>query len=143
MASTLAPAASKRRRAITDAQRKALRDYYNEASMANKKQEHLVEWFNQRFNHDINQSTVSKILSPKFAHLSEPSSGSALIIRPQAKRHKAMEWPDLEIALWEWYQRMEKQGAPIIGDILRSIALSLWTKLPCYSGQPVTKFSTG
>ena len=144
MSASLAPISRKRRRAVTDAQRKALRDYYYNDSNYNKKHEHLIQWFDQQFNHKINQSQVAKILGPRYKYLSEPVPGSAaVVVRPDAKRRKETEWPDLELALWEWHQRMHKKGASITGDILREMAVSFFTRMPCYAGQALPKFSPG
>lgn len=127
----------KRRRAITDAERKALRDYYFDPVNGKPAHKHLREWFLQQYRHLISQSTVSESLSDTFAHL---DTGSG---RPNMKKQRQAQWTDLEDALFEWQQKMEQKRATVTGDILKEMAATLWQKLPQYAGQEVPRFSTG
>ena len=52
-------------------------------------------------------------------------------------------WPDLEMALFEWQQRMEQQKAIITGDILKEKARQLWDALPQYDDVKMPKWSNG
>lgn len=66
-----------------------------------------------------------------FAHLDSGSS------RPDVKRQRQAQWPDLEDALSEWRQRMEQKKATIIKYILKEMAGSHAmgeTALICRSG---------
>jgi Tc5 transposase DNA-binding domain len=48
-------------------------------------------------------------------------------------RSSTGDWPDLEMALFEWQQRMEQKKAIITGDILKEKARQLWDALPQYN----------
>jgi hypothetical protein len=51
--------------------------------------------------------------------------------------------PDLEAALYEWQQHMQKKNAVITGDILQEQAAKLWNSLPQYQNRKQPKFSNG
>jgi hypothetical protein len=44
----------------------------------------------------------------------------------EKSRSSTGDWPDLEMALFEWQQRMEQKKAIITGDILKERAKKLW-----------------
>ena len=127
----------KRRPAITDAERKSLRDYYFDPVNGKPAHKHVREWFLQQFRHLPSKSTISESLSSTFAYL---DSGSG---RPTIKKQRQAQWTDLEDALFEWQQRMEQKRATVTGDILKEMAVTLWQTLPQYADQEVPKFSTG
>ena len=114
---------SKRRIAISDAQRKEIRDYYREESArepTSKKlpYHHVRLWFHERTDHKLSDSTISRILSPAFDHLDEPGS-----IDLTRERNRDAKWPALENALYEWHQRMELQKVNITGGLLKGMAI--------------------
>jgi hypothetical protein len=49
-----------------------------------------------------------------------------------SKRTSAGDWPDLEAALFEWQQRMQKSKAILTSEILKDKASKLWESLPQY-----------
>jgi hypothetical protein len=53
------------------------------------------------------------------------------------------DWPDLEMALFEWQQRMEQKKAIITGEILKTKARQLWEALPQYNDIEMPKWSNG
>jgi hypothetical protein len=61
----------------------------------------------------------------------------------ELKRTSAGDWLDLEGALFEWQQRMQKNKAVITGEILKNQAGKLWDSLPQYEGKEKPKFSNG
>ena len=127
----------KRRRAITDVERKALRDHYFNYEGGKSSQKAVQEWFFQEFRHLPSQSTISESLSKTFEHLDTGAT------RPDVKRQLTPAWVDLENALFEWQQLMEKKKATVTGDLLKEMASVFWDKLPQYEGQPKPKFSIG
>ena len=127
----------KRRQAITDAEKKAVRDYYFDPANGKPAHKHVQEWFLQEFRHLPSQSIISESLSTTFAHLDTGTS------RPSMKKQRYAQWIDLEDTLFKWQQRMEQKKATVTGDILKEMAAILWEKLPHYAGQEVLKFSTG
>ena len=52
-------------------------------------------------------------------------------------------WPDLDMALFEWQQRMEQKKAIITGDTLKEKARQLWEALPQYNDVEMPKWSNG
>lgn len=76
-------------------------------------------------------------LSKTFKHLNTGTT------RPDVKRQRTPAWVDLENALFEWQQCIEKNKATVTGDLLNEMASVLWEKLPQYEWQPKPKFSTG
>lgn len=86
----------KRRRAITDTERKAVRDYYFDPANGKPAHKHVQEWFLQEFRHLPSQSTISESLSTTFAHLDTGTS------RPSMKKQRHAQWTDLEDVLFEW-----------------------------------------
>lgn len=132
----------KRRRAITDAQRKSLRDYAVDTSQHDTlppPQKKLERWFNEKYHHRLAQSTLSDILSSKFAHLDNCKRAQ----RPDNERKRVAYWPDLEDALFDLQQRLQKKEAPMTGEMLKQLAADLWQKLPQYRDLPVPKWSNG
>lgn len=132
------PPSKKKRRAVSDAERKALRDYYFDPVNGKPSHKFLRQWFFEKFQHLPSQSTISESLSATFAHLDTQSS-----VRPEHKRQRISLWPDLEAALFEWQQRMMHKNATVTGDILREMASIFWKKMPQYSDEEPPKFSSG
>lgn len=137
--STLTPQTVRRRRAITDAQRKSLRDYFRENIDSKPNQKHLEDWFNSKYAHKISQSSISEILSPKWAYLDEAES----LNRPEAKKRKASYWPDLEDALFHWYKIQDGKGVPITIKAFKEMAGVFWQSLPQYRDQQEPCWSNG
>ncbi|KAI4249419.1 MAG: hypothetical protein L6R42_008998, partial [Xanthoria sp. 1 TBL-2021] len=63
------PKTPKRRRAITDGERKALRAHAANSPNGKPRHQELGRWFESKYNHRLSQSTISTILGPKFAYL--------------------------------------------------------------------------
>lgn len=129
----------KRRRAVTDVERKALRDYFHDESNGKPPQKKLQQWFHKKFNHQLAQSSISDILGPTYVHLDNTKA----LLRPDNKKTRASHWPDLEEALFDWQQKMQNKGAVITGDILKEMAAEFWIRLPQYNHLPIPKFSNG
>jgi hypothetical protein len=124
--SSSSSAPKNKRKAITDAERLIIRKRQKEHP---SKQSDLAKWFYNETGHAIDQAQVSKILSSTYNHLDGLDSKKdkkAL----NSKRTSAGDWPDLEAALFEWQQRMQKNKAIITGDILKDKASKLWKGLP-------------
>ena len=112
----------KRRRAVTDLERRNIRQHYKEHPGT---QQALVAWFNNQTGHLLNQAQISKILSPKYNYLdTRPAS------QLKSMRQPRTDWPDLEAALFEWQQRIQQIRGVITGDILKEKASIIWQGLP-------------
>ena len=127
----------KRRRALTDADRKDIREYYFHTKKKACSQKAIKNWFWETHYHHITQSQVSDILSDKYSRLDDVKKGGL------QNRFKEGQWPDLEEALFEWQSRVNRKGGTVTGDLLREKAEQLYTKLPQYHGQEAPKFSEG
>lgn len=132
--------AGRRRRAVTDLERQTIRKRNREHPPA--RQSELIAWFEQDTGHKLNQSQISKIISKQFEHLDSTDTKKTKS-QLEAKRTSAGDWPDLEGALFEWQQHIQKQKAVITGEILRNQAGKLWDSLPQYRGKEKPRFSNG
>jgi hypothetical protein len=129
----------KKRRAISDAERLSIRKRAREHP---GQQGELVKWFYQETSHQLNQSLISKILSAKYDYL-DAKDVKKDKKELEGKRYSEGDWPDLEAALFEWQQRMQKNKAIITGDILKEKASKLWQSLPQYEDKEEPKWSNG
>jgi hypothetical protein len=125
----ISQAARKRRRAITDAEKKAIRDWWAAAPPEQKNHKKLRAWFLDTHFHSIAQSSISEILSDRYTHLDK----STKVEFADRKKNRPSNWPDLESALNEWQIRMNRKGAIITGYILKEMADKFWDILPQYS----------
>jgi hypothetical protein len=131
-------ASKQRRLAITDKERKTIRQY----AQANEalRQSDIANWASHEFKRTITQSMVSKILTRKYLHLDKVSiprgvSGISRIINA--------DHPILERALYEWVLSMEGLKIPVNGDMIRGAAHSLWDRMPDFQGLKEPKWSCG
>ena len=85
----------KRRRALTDLERRNIRRRFVEYPGP---QSSLISWFYQETGHQLNQSQISKILSPEYAHLDNDTRRPSQL---GSARHYKGDWPELEAALFE------------------------------------------
>ena len=133
----MAPTTPKKRRAFTDLERRNIRQRYVENPGP---QSALISWFTGETGHQINQSQISKILSKNYEYLDGPTRNTTTL---GAKRHHQGDWPELEAALFEWQQRMQKKKATITGDVLKGKARELWDRLPQFDGLDKPRWSSG
>lgn len=112
---------SKKRHVIIDTERKALRDYYFD--LINEKPPHkfLRQCFNEKFQHAVFQSIISKSLFARFAHLN-----TQLVLREKHKRQRVSHWFDLEDVFFEWQQRMMFKNIIVTNDIFREMTSVFW-----------------
>lgn len=127
-----------RRHAITDKERKSLREKYRERPDWDQKQ--LASWFEDKFRHSISQSTISESLSSRFdrvdsINLKRGNNGFS--------KKSVSYYPDLEAALFEWQQRLQTKHTTITGDMIKEAAAELWSQIPSLSSQEPPKFSSG
>lgn len=120
----------KRRRAITDAQRKDLRVHKQILMQKNNKwsMKEMIEFFDKNYDRVLSKSVISDILSDKFNHLDDEDHPP----EPETKRRYGAKWPDLEAALFEWHQRTLKEKGTIMDKDLREMARKIFDRLPQY-----------
>jgi hypothetical protein len=128
---------SRRRRAITDLERRNIRRRYTEHP---GQQVHIASWFEQQTGHRLGQGQISTILSDKYAYLDNDSRKPSEL---GSKRNYDGDYPELEAALFEWQQRMQQKKAVITGDILKAKASELWNRLPQFKHSIEPKWSNG
>jgi hypothetical protein len=128
-----------KRKGVTDSERATLRKRYKEHPST---QSDLINWFRQETGHKLDQGQVSRILSSKYDYIDNLDKKKDRLAL-QSQRLSAGEWPELEAALFEWQQRMQRRKAVITGDILKEQATKLWKALPQYQGKEQPKFSNG
>lgn len=139
---------SRRRRAISNAQRRALRAWFFGQPTAKRSQAEASTWWRQAYGYHLNSSTVSEIVSYKYDVLDKPVAEAASIDLSQRererKRQRAAKWEDLEEALIEWVFRCETtMGRAVTGNMLRQRAVALWHEMPRYHDSPMPKWSEG
>ena len=121
-----APPAKRRRKAIKDSQRKALRDWYNDGSNGKQSLQSCSQWWKAKYGYVLSTSSCSDTLSSKYSHL---DAGPVLAWKDKA-RDTPHDWPVLEEALFEWEQRYEAGHNTLTGEILRLKAIQFWRQLP-------------
>ena len=121
---------TKRRRAITDVQRKDLRVHGHLLVQTTGKwtTDQMVHFFFKKYNRVLSQSTVSEILSDTFKYLDEQDQA----VNPDSKRRKGPDLRVLESALFDWEQRSLKDKGTVTNDVLKSTAKKFFNILPQY-----------
>ncbi|EPY51118.1 hypothetical protein SPOG_05336 [Schizosaccharomyces cryophilus OY26] len=121
---------------VSGREKKALRAfYYNQARKPT--QVELADWFKSEFGKPIAQSTLSRILSDRFAYLDDTDQNL------HAKRNRSPKFPALEKALYDWIQDSHLTRTKATGDILKAAATKLWSTIPEYKESPMPEFSNG
>ena len=129
----------KRRRAITDVQRKDLRVHKQILIQKNGAWSisEMIDFFYKRHNRTLNKSTISESLSDRFSHLDKEDYA----LNPDSKRRCESKWSDLEAALFDWEQRMLNGKSVITDKVLKEMAERFFYKLPQYQNVEPPKFS--
>ena len=104
-------------------------------------QKDLTNWFTATTGHPHDQSQISRILGPRFNYLDGEHTQKDIQGMKGKSRSSLGDWPDLEMALFEWQQRMEQKKAILTGDVLKTKAEQLWKALPQYSDVEMPKWS--
>jgi DDE superfamily endonuclease/Tc5 transposase DNA-binding domain/Fission yeast centromere protein N-terminal domain len=130
------PPTLKRRRALTDLDRREIRKYNSEHPIT---QQGLVTWYYQKTGFRLNQSQISRILSPHYDYL----DGKRSKLQLTSKRHGTADYPDVEFVLFEWQQFIQRKKGVITGDILQAKASEIFKRLPQFQNTPEPKWSNG
>ena len=119
----------KRRRAITDVQRKDLRVHKQLLIQKNGtwSLSELIGFFYKKYERILSKSSISESLSDRFSHLDKDYEPN-----PDSKRRHESKWPDLEAALFDWQQRILERKGTITNDILKEMAKKFFYGLPQY-----------
>jgi Fission yeast centromere protein N-terminal domain/Tc5 transposase DNA-binding domain len=110
---------TKKRKGLTDAHRLEIRKRNRTHPPAQQKD--LIGWWEEQSGQLLHQSQISRILSSQYDYLDDLDTKKDKK-QLESKRTSAGDWPDLETALFEWHQRMDKKKAVITGDILKEQA---------------------
>ena len=138
MASSLS-AIPQKRKGVSDTERALLRKRNKEHPST---QTELINWFLLETGHKLSQAQVSRTLSPQYDYIDNLDKRKDKVAL-QAQRSRVGNWKDLDSALFEWQQRLQKKKAVITGEILKAQAIKFWVTLPQYQGQEQPKFSNG
>jgi hypothetical protein len=103
----------KRRRALTDADRLMIRKRNQTHPPAQQKD--LANWLIATTGHPLDQSQIFRILGPKFNYLDAGHTQKDIREMKEKSRSSIGDWPDLEMVLFEWQQRIEQKKAIITG----------------------------
>jgi hypothetical protein len=118
---------------ITDIQRQRLRVYHgNNPSLT---LQGLISWFEREYGRTIPLSSVSSILSDKYAYLDNSHATDA------TRKTRGPQCAELEEALFRYWQ--ELQPCTVNGSELRSKAIELWKALYESKGKRMPSFSEG
>lgn len=85
-----------------------------------------LRWIAQEFGVELQQSTLSKILSNKLLESLDIDSDPGL----ENKRIGQAQWPQLEKLLFDWQQATVTDAKPVSHDALMRKALELWETVP-------------
>ena len=88
------------------------------------KQQQIAEWFEQETDRHLAQGKISEILGPKYQHLDAGNCKDAAL---HSQRRSV---PDVEGALFEWQQQIQKKKGTITGHVLKAKAHHSWAALP-------------
>ncbi|KAH8193786.1 hypothetical protein TruAng_012048 [Truncatella angustata] len=134
-----------KRRAITNTQRRALRDWYFESAVEKPAKTHTDAslWWERMYGYYLNSSTVSEILSYKYDPLDNVSLDRAYCQGSHRKRQRPPKWESLEEELikWAYWHECVAGIGPITGAMLRERGTELWNALGCYQDLPMPRWS--
>jgi hypothetical protein len=130
---------AQKRRAIGEADKQSIRQFSKDAIAGKRSIKEIQEWYKANTGHKLSPSTISEILSSRYNYLDTQTVKDSRDV----KKHRSVEWPLLEIALFEWQQKMEARKIPITGTILQEGARHLWARIPQYRELEQPKFSNG
>lgn len=121
-----------KRHAFSDHDRKRLQEHAQ--SHPWMKQRQLRDWFQHEYGYALSQSMISRwLLATDRVEIHQTAA---------RYRRRNSKWPELEIALFEWYQRVELEG-PVSDDLIRVNAERLWKLIPLYQSETMPEFSNG
>lgn len=121
--------------------RKAIPNEWKAALRAQKRiyphlrHQDLAKWFNDTYKHPIDRTSITRILSPKYAFIDDLQEHQL-----KDKRRRVEQWPELEKAVMDWIKHTEGE-APISQEAIRYKAQQYWGHL--YPNDPTPSFSNG
>ena len=101
----------------------------------------LQQWFKSKFQHLLTQPTISESLSAKYTHLDAQSLDKSTL-PTTCQCQKSVKYPELEDALFEWHQQLQKD-VPLSGEAIQAQARHFWYWLAPYQDMEVPQFSSG
>lgn len=107
----------------TEAERQAVRDYA--ATHPGTTWRYIKRWFESTYpSKQITQSQISKFINSKRPRV--PSDSQIGKLQPTTKRLKTGKHPELDAALFEWQQVMQKRKIAVSGLLLQEKAAQFW-----------------
>ena len=99
----------------------------------------MNDFFQEKYGRVLPRSTMNDTLSAKFDYLDEEDHP----LRSELKRHRAPQWPDLEVAVFDWQQQMLKKKNTVTGEDIKRMAKKLFPVLPQYHGIEPPNLTSG
>ena len=129
----------KRRRPITDVQRKDLRVHKRILIQKNGTWSisEMIDFFYKKHDRVLSKSSISESLSDRFSHLDKQYA-----THPDSKRKHDSRWPDLEAALFDWHQRELERKGTVTNQVLKEMAKKFFYGLPQYHNMEPPGFAT-
>ena len=121
---------------ITNAQKKALRAWYNTPGPKKTLADTSAWWYTEH-GYPLSSSTAHDILSVKNSHLDSDQ------VNLKAKNSRTAKWDTLEKALSDWAIRFDQVHGTVSGNLLRLKATKFWQRLPEYQGLECPSWSDG
>lgn len=123
------------RAGLSEIQKKALRGWVR-SQEPRPTHAACIAWFDHTYGRRLDQSTVSRILSKRYAYLdSGPASAQ--------HRQQPPQWPALEKQLSEWLMHAQDAGDTPNGEAIVKAAREMWSQIPDYQDKPLLQFSQG
>ena len=91
-------------KAVSDAERQAIRAYYF-SQKPPPKQKEVIAWFEQQYRRKLGQATISDSLKDRYKHLDTAPAASSISFR-----HRSGKWELLKKILFLWQQQLEARG---------------------------------
>ncbi|KAJ5648646.1 hypothetical protein N7490_005018 [Penicillium lividum] len=123
------------RKGVSEAQKQAVRAYWANSD-PRPTQRDCVVWFQTKYNRSITRSTISRILSSKYAHLDTGPATASM-------RRSSSQWPILDQKLAEWLERYTASGKRANQALIQYKAAEYWGQIPEYQDLPKPAFSEG
>lgn len=126
-----------KRKAYTDAQKRAVRKYF-QANPQSISQRDCIQFAANTLEIHLKQNTVSQWLSPAYTYLdNDDLPYSHALMKNRSRPNES-----LERGLYDWIKRMETKIS-ISGDIVKLKASEFWHQIPEYRDQKEPAWSNG
>jgi len=131
-------ATKQKRLAVTEKQRKQIREYTQLNSHLTQRD--VALWASREWGRTITQAMVCKTLDDRYAYLDTQSFPRGVI---SLAKIVPANYPILKKTLFEWVLSLNAKHVPLTGDMICSAASSFWAKMPDFRLLTEPKWSQG